>query len=191
MPCAVLWLTPFRFGMKAVRQSLCPSLLLFWDSLSLARLVWNSIHGPGLNWERPAFAFPRLGLEVRAAMPGSEHTFIGCDSGADLGSSCLPAWNILYSHHPLGGIPFAHIWHFQIFGYLSIPRGYTCLLFCCCRKPWWSAALGREGLLGLQFQWMHSIMGTGALAAGVWGWLVTCHVQEWSHPQWPSKAPPP
>lgn len=24
---------------------------------------------------------------MRAAMPGSEHTFIGCDSGADLGSS--------------------------------------------------------------------------------------------------------
>lgn len=54
------------------------------ESLPLAWLAWNSLHGPGLNSEKPAFAFPRLGLEVFAPVPGSEHIFIECNSGVDL-----------------------------------------------------------------------------------------------------------
>lgn len=94
--------------------------------------------------------------------------FIGCSSGVDLlgYSVYLP---VTYPPiNPLGEF------HLPIFGIARLKAIYSLwlylLLFCCCRKPWWNAALGRECLFGLQFQGTHSIMGTGALAAGVWGW---------------------
>lgn len=75
---------------------------------------------------RPAFAFPRLELEVCAAMPGSEHVFIECNSGVDLlGYSVYPPVTFYTPINLLGEF------HLPIFGiaglgYLSIPCGCTC-----------------------------------------------------------------
>lgn len=75
--------------MKTVRQSLCPSFVLRQSHSSSAGLeptTWTR-----LEWREACLCLPKDGIRVHAAMPGSEHIFIGCGSGADLlGYSVYP-----------------------------------------------------------------------------------------------------
>lgn len=84
----------------------------------------------------------------------------------------LPSpWWCKNSVCPHLALPGCRLFQYSLWLYL--------LLFCCHgRKPWQKAALGREGLLGLQFQRDAFYPEAGALAAGVWGWSITCYVQE-------------